>query len=124
MRVEEPGGPDALSMSLDHPVYQVTIFERLAEPAEVPEEQRGYHLHEWKVSEAEAGEVLAWAAAKAAGQEYTVEVASLEIDGESHLLRLHGHNPNRVGPPSEPYVLAPDVIPNMRDFRRGTRGGQ
>src|SRR5882672_5455739 len=113
MRVEEPGGPDARSFNLDHPVYQVTIFERLAEPADVPEDERGYHLHEWKIHETDVAEVLAWAAAKAAGQAYTVEVASVEIDGESHLLRLQGHNPNRGGPPSEPYFLAPDVVPDM-----------
>src|SRR5882757_1777134 len=43
MRVEEPGGPDAVSMNLDHPVYQVNIYERLDEPAGAPEEQRAYH---------------------------------------------------------------------------------
>ena len=124
MRVEEPGGPDARSFNLDHPVYQVTIFERLAEPAEVPEDERGYHLHEWKIHETEVAEVLVWAAEKAVGQEYTDEVASVEVDGESHLLRLHGENPNRGGPPSEPYVLVSDVVPDMRDFIRRAQGSQ
>lgn len=121
MRVEEPRGGDARSFDLDNPVYQVTIFERLAEPAELPEEERGFHLHEWKLHETEVAEVLAWAAAEAAGRVYTVEVASVEVDGESPLLRLQGDSPNRGGPPSEPYVLAPDVVPDISDFIRGAR---
>jgi hypothetical protein len=116
MHIEEPGGTDAESTSLDNPVYQVTIYERLAEPAELPEGERGYCAYEWKLHDAEVSEVLAWAGEKAGESPYTVEVASVVIDGESHLLRLCGHNPTRGSEDnvtSGPYALSTDVVPDQ-----------
>ena len=118
MRVEEPGGPDAVTIDPDRPVYQVNVYQRLAEPAEVPEQQRGYHVSEWKLHDGEVPEVLAWAAEKAAGRPCTVAVASAEIDGDSYLIRLLGHDPTRGDTFNDPYVLAPDVIPELSDFVR------
>jgi len=97
-------------MNLDHPVYQVNIYERLDEPAGAPEEQRAYHVHEWKLHDAEITEVLKWAEQKAGGGEYTVEVASVISDGDSHLLRLYGHNPNRGAEFNDPYALVSDDV--------------
>jgi len=36
MRVQEPGGPDAVTINPDQPIYQVNVFTRLSEPADVP----------------------------------------------------------------------------------------
>jgi hypothetical protein len=123
MRVEEPGGPDAISDDPDRPVYQVNLFTRLAEPAEVPEEQRGFHVSEWKLHDADVSQVLAWASEQAADRSYVVYVAAADHD-DPHLLHLFGHDPNRGEGAGEPFVLAPDVVPNMEDMIRQMRESQ
>jgi hypothetical protein len=111
-------------MDPDSPVYQVTIFERLSEPADVSEEQRGHHAHEWKLHDADVTEVLAWAKDKAGTNDYSVEVASVIDDGDSYLIHLYGQNPLRSSGPSEVFQLAPDVIPDKWDFIKRQRDGQ
>jgi hypothetical protein len=60
MRVEEPGGPDAVTIDPDHPVYQVNIYKRFNDP-DIEDELRGYHVYEWKLHDSDVPEVLAWA---------------------------------------------------------------
>ena len=105
-------------------MYQVNIFDRLAEPAEVAEEQRGFLLSEWKLHDADVTEVLAWAEEKAAGRPYTVAVATADPDDEAYRIHLFGKSPLHDDSPSEPYVLAPDVVPDIEDFVRRARDGQ
>ncbi len=113
-----------MTVDPDRPVYQVNIYQRLAEPARLPEEQRGYEVSEWKLHDVDVPEVLAWAAEKASGQPYTVAVASAETDGDAYLIRLHGSDPTRGAIFTDPYVLAPDVVPDMADFIRRAQGRQ
>lgn len=80
-------------MDPDHPVYQVNIFTRLEEPARLPVGERGFRVSEWKLSEADVTEVLAWAADTAAGRPYTVAVAAASVDDSAHHLHLFGDNP-------------------------------
>ncbi len=76
MRIEPPGNPNPVSMDPDKPVYQVTFWERLSEPADVPEEQRGFEAAEWKLHDTEVTEVLSWAEREAGpGRTYIVHVA-------------------------------------------------
>jgi hypothetical protein len=116
MRVEEPGGPDAVTVNPDRPVYQVNLFKR-SEAADTPEELRGYHVSEWKLHDADVTEVLAWAKEKAGSDPYLVSVASALDNGESHLLRLYGQDPNR-GEPAEGYYTSPPdgIVPDMEWF--------
>ncbi|HTF48870.1 MAG TPA: hypothetical protein VK735_15605 [Pseudonocardia sp.] len=83
MRVEEPGGPDAVTVDIFHPVYQVTIFEPLAEPADLPPEERSVMANEWKLHDAEVTEVFEWAKKNAGSHQYVVEVATPQVDGSS-----------------------------------------
>ena len=122
MRVEQPGGPDAVSGDPDRPVYQVNIFERHTDP-DIPEDMRTYHVSEWKLHEADAAEVLAWASGKAAGRPYVVYVASADPEN-AYLIHLLGSDPNRTSGPSDTYVLAPDVVPDMAEIVRRMREGQ
>ena len=64
MRVEEPGGPDAVTIDPDQPVYQVNIFLLAPESVGVPGHALSYNVHEWKLHDADVPEVLAWAAAE------------------------------------------------------------
>jgi hypothetical protein len=91
MRVEEPGGGDAVSVNPDRPVYQVNIYRRSDDP-DTPDELRGYHVSEWKLRDADVIEVLTWAKEQAGASPYVVSVASALDGGESHLLRLHGQD--------------------------------
>jgi hypothetical protein len=93
MRIEEPGGPDAVSISSLHPVYQVTIFEPLDEPADVPPEQRSVEANEWKLHDVDVDQVLEWARGKAGSLAYVVEVAAPLPGGKSKLVRLFGNDP-------------------------------
>jgi hypothetical protein len=108
MRVEEPGATNAVSPDPDRPVYQVNIFTRLSEPADVPEERRGFLVEEWKLHDVEVPEVLVWADDKAAGRPYTVGVASCETGYDAYLIHLFGEDPNRgIDFDDEPYRLGP-----------------
>lgn len=93
MRIEEPGGPDAVTIHPDRPVYQVEIFTRLSIPFDVPEDQRAFHVAEWKIHDADVPEVLGWAEEQAAGRHYTVSVAAAEEPQHNYLIRLFGSNP-------------------------------
>jgi hypothetical protein len=48
MRVDEPGGPDAVSINPDQPVYQVNIFKRV-DAEGIPEEMSPHPVSEWKL---------------------------------------------------------------------------
>ena len=124
MRVEEPGGPDAVTINPDQPIYQVNVFTRLSEPADVPEGQRGYRVSEWKLHETDVPQVLAWAAEKAGGRPYIVSVASAESGDDAYLIRLFGQDPTRGEAFNGPYDLASDVVPDISDFLRGSQSGQ
>jgi hypothetical protein len=107
VRIEEPGGPDAETLSPDRPVYQVNIFTKVTD---VPEEDNAWSVGEWKVYEAEVSDVLTWAADKAAGRPYTVNVAA--TDDENTLLRLLGKDPTWTEMDSEPFRLSADGVPD------------
>jgi hypothetical protein len=120
VRIEEPGGPDAVTLSPDRPVYQVNVYTLVSESAGMPGYACSYHVQEWKLHDADVVEVLGWAKEKAGVDPYTVDVASAANDGESYLLRLYGDDPNR-GPETrdEYYTLAPDgVVPDREWFLR------
>ena len=120
MRVEEPGGGDAETVNPDRPVYQVNIYRRSEDP-ETPDELRGYHVSEWKLRDADVIEVLTWAKEQAGASPYVVSVASALDGGESHLLRLHGQDPNRGEPGTGVYTSPPDgIVPDMEWFIRHT----
>lgn len=107
VRIEEPGGPDAETISPDRPVYQVNIFTKVTE---VPEEHGAWSVGEWKIYDAEVTEVLTWAADKAAARPYTVNVAA--TDDENTLLRLLGKDPTWTEMDGEPFRLSIDGVPD------------
>ena len=110
MRIEEPGGPDAATVDVFCPVYQVTIFEPLDEPADLPPEQRSVMASEWKLRDVDVPEVLAWAKEKAGPHNYVVEVATPVVAGEALLLRLFGQDPTWGDPaPDSTYHYVPGV---------------
>jgi hypothetical protein len=122
VRIEEPGGRDAVTIDPDAPVYQVNIF-RLTSDASIPEAMRGYHVYEWKLHDVDAPEVFTWAKDKAGNDPYTVSVASATDHGESHLLRLYGRDPNRGDPIEGCYAAAPDgLVPDMQWFIEQSKG--
>lgn len=97
MHIEQPGNPNPVSGNPDQPVYQVTFWERLSEPAHLPAEQRGFEAAEWKLRDAEVTEVLDWAEREVGpGRTYTVHVASTSDDGNATMLRLLGQDPTIV----------------------------
>lgn len=110
MRIEEPGGPDAASINPDSPVYQVDVYTRLSVPFDVPEEQRGFEVAEWKLHDADVDEVLAWAAERAAGRSYTVSVAAAEEPDHNYLIRLCGHPPTVTNDRSGVYMSTDEPI--------------
>lgn len=110
VRVEEPGGPDAVTVNPERPVYQVNIYTRLSEPADVPEKSRGFVVSEWKLHETEVCEVLAWAQENAEGHPYTVAVAAVDEGDGADLIHLFGEDPTRVYTARKPYLLAPHVL--------------
>jgi len=113
MRVEEPGGPDAVTMDVFHPVYQVTIFEPLDEPADLPPEQRSVMANEWKLHDTDVDQVLAWAREKAGAHRYVVEVATPQFGGSARLMRLFGTDPTWGSPvPDAVYQHVPGVTPD------------
>ena len=96
-------------MDPDRPVYKVIVWERVAQPTHIPEEERAFMSDEWALHDCDVDEVLAWAKQKAGHCEYEVYVAGPYDDGESTLLRLRGHNPVAVSAPQgEYFTLAPD----------------
>jgi hypothetical protein len=107
MRSEPRGAEKPVTIDPDNPVYQVTFWERLAQPGELPEAERGFEASSWKVSEADVTEVLAWARERAGSrQTYVVEVAATAEDGCSELLRLYGQDPTIFPFDGEPFRLA------------------
>jgi hypothetical protein len=107
MRSEPRGSEKPVTQDPDQPVYQVTFWERLAEPADLPEKERGFGASVWRVHDAEVTEVLAWAKERATTQPYMVHVATPPEDGHSELIRLYGQDPT-ISPfeDSEPFQLA------------------
>lgn len=98
-----------VTMDPDRPVYKVIVWERVAEPADIPEGRRAFMSDEWALHGGDVDEVLAWAEQKAGRFDYEVYVAGPYDDGDSTLLRLHGHSPVAISaPPGEYFTLAPD----------------
>lgn len=95
MRTEHPAAENLASCDRDSPVYRVTFWRRLDEPADVAEERRGYEAEEWDIADADVTSVLGWADRNSAGGTYTVHVATPPEDGKSDLLRLFGVDPTR-----------------------------
>ncbi len=117
MRIEEPGGPNAVTVDPDRPVYQVNLFLPGDYPTEVPDDMRGYRVEEWKIHDAEVLDVLRWAEDRAGVHPYTVSVASASVDGDSYLLRLSGRDPNQGEPDEGYFTAAPDgIVPDMQSL--------
>jgi hypothetical protein len=114
VRIEEPGGPDAVTTDIFHPVYQVTIFEPLAEPADLPPEKRSVMANEWKLYDAEVTEVLQWAKDRSGTNDYVIEVATHQVGDSAKLLRLFGNDPTWGEPISDAvYQHVPGVSPDQ-----------
>jgi len=114
MRVEQPGGPAAVTVDIFHPAYQVTIFEPLDEPADLPHEERSVMANEWKIYDAEVTEVLEWAKDNAGANQYVVEVATPQAGGSAKLLRLFGNDPTWGEAVSDSvYQYVPGVSPDQ-----------
>lgn len=71
MRSEPRGSEKPIADDPDQPVYQVTFWERLAEPVDLLEKERGFEASVWRVHDAEITDVLAWAKEKVTTQPWS-----------------------------------------------------
>jgi hypothetical protein len=100
VRFIDPPKPDLRSDDPDAPNYEVTFWERYAEPAEVPEHERAFKAEVWQVADANVKEIIAWADDNVGDHRtYQIKVAVLDTDTVSNLVTLFGDNPvrGRVG---------------------------
>jgi hypothetical protein len=94
MRIIEPGVPDPRSESSDKLTYQVTFWQRDAEPGEVPPDHGPFLSDVWQMTDANVKEVLAWADENAKPwQTYQIHVAVVDVNAGVALLCLYGDSP-------------------------------
>jgi hypothetical protein len=94
VRILDPGVPDPKSESSDRLTYQVTFWQRFAEPGQVPPEHGPFLSDVWQMTDTDVKEVIAWADTKAEPwQTYQVHVAVVDANPAVGLLCLYGTNP-------------------------------
>jgi hypothetical protein len=89
-----PVDPRINRWEVDQPAYRVTFWQQSSSPSGA-----GWTSDEWRLTEADVHEVLAWVDDQANGRRVTVWV-DLAHDGEPGLVRLSGWEPTRAGHPS------------------------
>jgi hypothetical protein len=85
-----PADPRDTSWETDSPAYRVTFWTTAP--------GSGWSSSEWRVTDADVPEVLAWAAAEA-GDRYMTVAVEADRDGRLGLIRLLGWEPTRADEP-------------------------
>jgi hypothetical protein len=94
MRILDPGVPDPKSEGSDRLTYQVTFWQRFAEPGQVPPEHGPFLSDVWQMTDTDVKEVIAWADTQAKPwQTYQIHVAVVDANPAVGLLCLYGINP-------------------------------
>jgi hypothetical protein len=86
--------PRDVEWELDRPAYRVHFWSQPGVPAGISDRSLGWTAAEFKITDADVHEVLAWASETAAGREFGVFVV-VDHDDERGLIRLAGADPTR-----------------------------
>lgn len=85
---------DLRSEDPNNPAFEVTFWSRLPEPADVPEEQRGWLSSVAQLTDADVKQVIAWADTNLGDRlSYQIKVAVASHDDGLDLVWLYGTNP-------------------------------
>lgn len=94
MRFIDPPLDDLRSEDPESPAYEVTFWERLSEPTELPEHQRGFLASVCQLTDADVKQVIAWADTRVGPHRtYQIKVAVASRDDGLNLVWLFGDNP-------------------------------
>jgi hypothetical protein len=94
VRILDPYMPDPRSFSADRLIYQVTFWQRDAEPGEEPPDEGPFLSDVWQLTDTDVKEVITWAGQRAEPwQTYQIHVAVVEENAGRALLCLYGHSP-------------------------------
>jgi|SRR5882724_395282 len=86
--------PSPRSTSSSQLTYQVTFWQRDAEPGVVPPPDGPFASFVWQLAETDVKEVIAWADSKAERwQTYQIHVAVVDRNAGTSLLCLFGDDP-------------------------------